>query len=411
MNDLDLFPYPKNRLQKTDVDLAASLQGLVEKEIMDKRLEFKEDYKQLLKPSLGKLMAEIGLQKMFWPEKLGGEEHNQPSASYTIAAALEQVGRADTGLAFLAAHSLALQAALALEDYYQEELCTAMAPLFCEGDQPLIVSFVLPAFAEEEGVPEWGGKSLQVKAKSGPGGWTLNGKRVRPTCSGADTDLIGAWCAVEGEEEPAFILVPGDSPRLSRSPEFLKTGLAASRNADLDFAGVQVPAVNCAWRGGEGYRRLLSWFYLGLAAAGVGALLATYEILKKWGDTRVIKGRGHIFKENPLTGALMGEISKEIAMDRLLAYNLAEMLAEPGAYGDAGSEGVFTTALMIAHHVYASAEYTTHRTMELMASAGYAKEWQLERYWRDVKTVQCHLGAYELAKHDFARWFYQAKTL
>jgi alkylation response protein AidB-like acyl-CoA dehydrogenase len=87
------------------------------------------------------------------------------------------------------------------------------------------------------------------------------------------------------------------------------------------------------------------------------------------------------------------------------------MLAEPETYGGAGSQAVFTSALMLAHQVLISAEYTINRTMELMASAGYAKEWQLERYWRDVKTVQCYLGAYELAKHDFARWFYQTKTL
>jgi len=411
MNDSDLFPYPKNRLQKTDLDLAASLQGMVEKQVMDKRLELKEDYEQLLKPSLGKLMAEIGLQKMFWPEKYGGEEHNQPSASYTVAAALEQIGRADTGLAFLAAHSFALQASLALEDNYQEEQCAAVAPLFCKGDKPLIVSFILPAFAEEEGAQEWRGKGLQVKAKSGPGGWTLNGKKVRPTCSGVDADLFGVACAVEGEKEPAFILVPGDVPGLSRGKEFLKTGLAASRNADVDFAGVKVPAANCAWRGDEGFFRLLSWYYLGLSAAGAGALLANYEIIKEWGDNRVIKGRGHIFKDNPLTGALMGEIAKEIVVDRLLVYNLAGMLAEPETYGAAGSQAVFTSALMLAHQVLISAEYTINRTMELMASAGYAKEWQLERYWRDVKTVQCYLGAYELAKHDFARWFYQTKTL
>jgi alkylation response protein AidB-like acyl-CoA dehydrogenase len=49
--------------------------------------------------------------------------------------------------------------------------------------------------------------------------------------------------------------------------------------------------------------------------------------------------------------------------------------------------------------------------MELMASAGYAKEWQLERYWRDVKTVQCYLGASEIAKFDVARWFYQCQTI
>lgn len=411
MNDLELFPYPKNRLQTTDLDLAASLQGVVENEVMQKRLELKEDYEQLLRPSLGKLMVEIGLQKMFWPEKLGGDEHNGSNASYTIVAALEQIGRADTGLAFQAAHSLALQAALASEASYHEEQCTAMAPLFCESNLPLVVSFVFPVFAEEEGVPEWRGKGLQVMAEKGPYKWTLNGKRVRPTCSGADADLFGVWCAVEGEKEPAFILVPGETSGLSRGKEFLKTGLAASRNADIDFTAVEVPAANCAWRGDEGIYRLLSWYYLGLAATASGALLATYEMIKEWGDNRVIKGRGHIFKENPLTGALMGEIAKDIAVDRLLTYNLAEILAEPEAYGDAGSQAVFTSALMIVHQVYVAAENTIHRTMELMASAGYAKEWQLERYWRDIKTVQCYLGAYELAKHDFARWFYGAKTL
>ena len=410
MSDLDLFLYPKNRLQAADLDLAVSLNGFVEKEIVAKRLELKEDYDELIAPSLAKLMVEVGLQKMFWPEKLGGEEHNEPAASYTIAAALEQIGRADTGLAFLAAHSLALQAAIAAKGSYQEELCTRVAPLFCEGEEPLIVSFILPAFSEEDGAPEWRGKGIQVKAKGGSEGWTLNGKGVRPTCSGADAGLFGVLCAVDGEE-PAFILVPGDTPGLSRGKEFLKTGLAASRNADLDFSDVKVPAANCAWRGDEGLYRLLSWYYLGLAAAGVGALLADYEIIKEWGDNRVIKGRGQIFKENPLTGALMGEIAKEIAVDRLLVYDLAGILAEPEGYGGSEVLAAFTSALMLVHHIYVSAEYTIHRTMELMASAGYAKEWQLERYWRDVKTVQCYLGAYELAKHDFARWFYQTKTL
>jgi alkylation response protein AidB-like acyl-CoA dehydrogenase len=411
MNGLDLFPFPKNRLHKTDLDLAASLQGLVEKQVMDKRLELKEDYKGLLEPAYAKLMVEIGLQKMFWPEKFGGDEHNEPIASYTVAASLEQIGRADTGLAFLAAHSLALQAALALGDSYQEEQVAAVAPLFCEGDKPLIVSFVLPTFTEEEGGPEWRGKGFQVKARGGADGWTLNGKMVRPTCCGVDAGLFGVACAVEGEDEPAFILVPGDASGLSRGKEFLKTGLAASRNADIDLSGVKVPSANCAWRGDDGFFRLLSWYYLGLAATGVGALLATYELIKEWGDNRVIKGRGHIFKDNPLTAALMGEIAKEIVVDRLIAYDLAGMLAEPDTYGSTDPQALFTLALMVAHQVFVSAEYTINRTMELMASAGYAKEWQLERYWRDVKTAQCYLGAYELAKHDFARWFYQTKTL
>jgi alkylation response protein AidB-like acyl-CoA dehydrogenase len=46
------------------------------------------------------------------------------------------------------------------------------------------------------------------------------------------------------------------------------------------------------------------------------------------------------------------------------------------------------------------------KAMELMASAGYATEWNLERYWRDVKTLSTYLmletvGPLQLARHYF----------
>ncbi|NPV60412.1 MAG: acyl-CoA/acyl-ACP dehydrogenase [Actinobacteria bacterium] len=410
MNAMEIIPFPRKRLDKADLDLAATLQALVEKEIMDKRLELKEDYEQLLAPSFARIMSEIGLQKMFWPEEHGGEGHNGPDAAYTVVAALEQIGRADTGLAFLAAHSLALQAALAQEGARREETCAAFASLFCSGDRPVRVSFILPALTEEEGAPEWRGKGFQVVAAPSGNAWKVSGRMVRPTCCGLDADLFGAWCAV-ADGDPAFILVPGDTPGIARGTELKKTGLAASRNADLERLEATVPDANCAWRGNEGTFRLLSWYYLGVAATASGALLANYEIIREWGDNRVIKGKDHIFKDNPLTAAVMGEVAKDTSVVRLLAYELAGMLSEAGEYGGDGSQALYTMALMLAHQACASAEHAINRTMELMASAGYAKEWQLERYWRDVKAMQCHLGAYELAKHDFARWFYDTVTL
>ncbi len=63
------------------------------------------------------------------------------------------------------------------------------------------------------------------------------------------------------------------------------------------------------------------------------------------------------------------------------------------------------------NRVSSSAEQAIDNTMELMASAGYAKEWQLERYWRDVKTLAVCMGNRELAKMDVARYFYETKTL
>ena len=66
---------------------------------------------------------------------------------------------------------------------------------------------------------------------------------------------------------------------------------------------------------------------------------------------------------------------------------------------------------MVAQRIYGAAEQCLQNAMELMASAGYAREWQLERYWRDMKTVQCCLGSQELANIDVARRFYDCKTL
>jgi alkylation response protein AidB-like acyl-CoA dehydrogenase len=41
--------------------------------------------------------------------------------------------------------------------------------------------------------------------------------------------------------------------------------------------------------------------------------------------------------------------------------------------------------------------------MELMGSAGYATEWNLERYWRDIKTLHGHLGSEVLDRLEIAR--------
>lgn len=408
MSLLDLFLYPADRLAKVDIDLASSLRTIVEKDVIAGRLELQEDYERLLRPALRKVLAGVGLQRMFWPEASGGDGHDRPAAAYTVMAAIEQLGRADTGLAFLAAHNLSLQAALALESV---ERADRWAPFFCGTDEPVIVSFVLPAYSEDGEPAEWRGRHPQVTARGIEGGWVLEGEHVRPTCSGTDADLFGVLCAVPGENDAAFILVPADTPGLKRGREFKKTGLAASRNAELSFEKVEVPAANRVWRGEDGLRRLLSWYYLGLCGAVAGGLLAVFEIIREWGDNRVIKGRGQVFKENPLTAAVMGEVAQEITVNRFLSYDLAGVLAEPGTYGDSGSEPVFVCASMFAHRACESADRTIYRAMELMASAGYAREWQLERYWRDIKTVQCYLGAAELAKHDYARWFYKTRTL
>ncbi len=404
MSSHDLFPCMYEWMSDMDVSLAGNLRRWAESELMDKRLELKEDYAALLAPAMRKLFCDIGLQRLYWPEAHGGDGHNTPSAAYTMVAALEQVSRGDTGIALLLSSLWALQTCVASEGRVNDEACEALKPVVTSGDTPAIVSLVLPLFRD---VP-------QARAKLSRGAWSVEAEKARPAASGADASFFAVLCGLEGADDPGdavgIIAVPGDAKGVKRGAAFLKTGLAADRNADVEFAKVKAPEGMCVARGAEACRAALAWFYLGVSASNVGALFACYEILKEWGDNRVIKGKGNIFKDNPLTAAVMAEVAKEISVCRLLTCDLARVLGEPAIYGPAGAEANFVTASMVAHQVAQSAEKAIGNAMEMMASAGYATEWNLERYWRDTKTMQLCLGPYELAKMDMARYFYQSQA-
>ncbi|MEW5784530.1 MAG: acyl-CoA dehydrogenase family protein [Bacillota bacterium] len=414
MSNLDLIPYPKDMVQESDVSLARTLQQWAEAEVLSKRLEYREDYEKLLKPAMRKLFIDVELQKMIWPENCGGIGLNTPEVARTLALSLEQIGRADTGIGYLFSVTFALCSSFAMETNLNEELCDRIAPLFCQTQEIALGSLVLPAFGRGEHSAEgplFRGKVLPARARRDGDTWVVNGKSLRPLNSGADAQLFGVFCALEKEDEPGLILVPGDAPGLTRGERFLKTGLAASDNADIDLTEVRVPVENLVFRGENPLRQILSWLYLNSGAVTVGSLFATYEIMRDWAEMRVIKGKGSLFKENPLTASLMAEISHEILLSRLLLHQLAQMLSKPELYRQPGEERLYIPALSVVSHITQTAEKAINQTMELMGSAGYATEWNLERYWRDVKTMQVHLGNWELNKMELARYFFQCRNL
>lgn len=399
MGEQILFPSIREWLGDVEASLARTLDQWAENELLNKRLEFKEDYEELLRPAISKLFCEIGMQRLLWPEAHGGDGHNKPEAAFTMVSALEAIARGDTGIAMLLSGVWALQAVIAMEGHVREQVCEGLAPFFESERDPAFVSLVIPVYGIEP----------QVGARLSKGQWTLEACNARPIAGACDASVFGVLCSIDDSgEDLGLIVVPATARGIKCGDAFLKTGLAASRNADVTFDGVKVSENGCVARGLEECRGLLSWLYLGVSASTLGALFATYEILKEWGDSRVIKGKGQVFKNNPLTASVMGEVAKEISVSRMLVFDLAHILASPSTYGPAGQESNFVTASMVAHHVSQAAETAINKSMEMMASAGYSTEWNLERYWRDTKTMQLCLGPYELSKMQAAGYFYKS---
>jgi alkylation response protein AidB-like acyl-CoA dehydrogenase len=414
MDSFALIPFPADLVQESDIMLAQTLQRWAETEVIAKRLEYREDPDRLINPAVRKLFVDLEMQKIIFPEELGGIGLNKPDVAHTLALALEQVGRADTGIGYLFAITFALCSSFTMESTLKTDLCRTIAPVFCQDENSAIGSLVLPAYSSEltfETLKSFRGKTLPARARRQGQSFIINGENLRPLNSGRDAALFGILCELENEAEPGFILVPADAAGLSRGRQLIKTGLAASVNAELSLNNVCVPASNLVFCGESSLQEMLSWLYLGLSAVSVGSLFATYEIIRDWGDTRVIKGKGCPFRDNPLTASVMAEISHELLISRLLLHQLARMISNPKISRETGEEKLYIPALSIASQISCSAEKAINRTMELMGSAGYATEWNLERYWRDIKTMQLHLGSWEINKMELARFFYQSQNL
>jgi len=400
----EIFPHHEEWLTDVDRALADTASRWSEQEVIAKRLEHEEDYDGLLKPAMDKLFVEIGMQSLLWPEDLGGSAINDPEVAMTMAAVLEQVGRADVGIGFILANTFALQSSFGIGDNRDESKLESLKGMFC-GEEAAVASLVLPGYGAGSGGPDISGMSFQVRTSKKDGGRVLNSENVRPQCSGAKAALFGV-VAGDAEDQPGLFLVREDADGLSRGDQFLKTGLAASINADLVFKDVIVSESDIVFSGIQNYRALMSRYYLCCASVCMGAMIAGWEILKEWGETRVIKGKGQTFKDNPLVASLMGEIGFRLNTSRMMLYGLARVVSKPDIYGRPGDPKVFTTSVSTLCTTARSAMDSLNNAMEMMASAGYATEWQIERYWRDVKTMQTYLGPQMAAQMDAARYYF-----
>jgi alkylation response protein AidB-like acyl-CoA dehydrogenase len=401
----ELFPIPVEWIGDDDESMAATVAGWSEREVVSGRLEHREDYDDLLLPAIRRLFVDIGCQAVPWPEESGGGGLSSPDAAVTFAVILEQAASADTGISFLLANTLALQSAFGIEPHRDEELLSELAPAFC-GGREAVCSLVLPSYGEGTSNRSFYGLEYQVAAAREGAEWVLSSGCARPQCSGGTARFFGVAFAQE-DGTPAVALVPSDAEGLSAGKPFKKTGLAASVNADIMLDGVRVPAGHVLLAGEDRFREMLCWYYMCCSTVCSGAMLASYGILKEWGDTRVIKGKGQVFKENPLVASLMGEIGGRTATSRILTYALARMLSRPDIYGPA----VYATSTAVFKQVSRAAMLSINNAMELMASAGYATEWNLERYWRDVKTLETYVVPETAALTDMARHYFDLKRL
>ena len=381
------------------------------KEVIGNRLDYQRNYAALFEDKARVLALNMGLQRLAVPEDQGGFGWQGPNHAADRAAVLSEVGRADSSTGILLALNYVLFSVLTRFSEGRAGFVEAVATSYLE-DELKIASCILPGPGSVgEETPLFKGRSILARVKAHESGFVISGADLRPFAAGLKADLLLVVCADE-RGRPCIAVVPGDAPGVERGRGLLTTGLNALANADISFVEAEIKQENLIQEP-EAIPLLFTLLNLFLGGVSLGAGMNFFEILLDWSDSRIICGATPL-KENPLCASVLADAAEEIACSRLLLDGLARLVSPGGNVQSLDAEGLYTYAVMIGARVQQSIMWAINRGMELMGSAGYAKEWHAEKHWRDVKTIQsllCGVGAEAPAKMDTARFFCDCKEI
>ncbi len=407
----ELFVYPKELVDEESKRVIHLVQQWANKEIISKRQEYRENYEKLFIETRKSLNLTIGLERLTLPEENGGFGWNNPANAPGIVSVLTEIGRADAAIGVVSAIKFIIFAVVSMVPHLDKALCDTLAPIYC-ADELKTPSLILPGTGEiGQETPLFLGRSIRATVEPDGEGYAVHGKNLRPLNSGAVADLFCVVCA-DKLGRPCVALVPGDDRNIVRGKTFLETGLNVCANADVSFNSVKIPKSYLIAREGV-VEEIYTWLNLLIGGISVGAGMNFFEIVTEWSETRTIKG-GYMMKENPLCASVLADVADEVFTARLLLYNLAHIMSKPDDWGYSGSQRVYTFSQIIGSQIQQKVMRAINRGLELMGSAGYSKEWHVEKHWRDIKTIQsylCGVGAEAPVKMDTARFFFDCKEI
>lgn len=422
MRTIDDFTRPVDYLAPVDRHLGEILRGWADREVMPFRREFDEDWEEhrLIEPAFRSLMGGLGLQRMLFPEDLGGWGFGHSGYLGTVACrAFEEIARADSGMAVAFGVVFWPLLMICSEPHVNRRLCEEFAPMFCESSDP---KFAANAMTEPQGGADIenmevvGGSTIQTTAVLDGDEWVINGHKLWPTNSGGVADLFGVVATTSPGsrdlDDFAFIFVPADTPGCTQGGAYQKAGMAADKNGDIWFDNCRVPSWYRACGPGEDakyFKEVISFGNLGSTAFVSGVLLNVFEILSRFCEGKTYRGRP--LKENDDVAGVLADLAAETEVVRVLAYQLARMIDRPDLYGERWSDEIVAKGRAYKYFACDRGVEALKKAMNLMGVYGSDRLWDLEKHWRDLKIVQLWMGGKQLCQMEVARWFYGCETL
>ncbi len=331
------------------------------------------DEAELFPGDIFKKLDQLGLTNLTVPEDYGGPGIDNLSA----AVVAEELARGCAGVATgvtgsgIALFPVVCGGSKALKEKYLNEIC----------DQGKLVSLALNEPAAGSNI-----KKLTANYRRDGDSFLLNGnKSFVIGASNADYLVVFARNDTgEPDQVSAFLTAAGSDGVSIGKPE-TKIGLRAADTACVDFKDARVPAENLIGKEGEGgvlADQASDMTGVCVGAISVGLARAAMEEAMRFARERVQFGKP--IAANQAIQFMLADMVAGIEAARFLVYRAAWMIDQGFACGSQAA-----IAKLVATE---STMRITTDAVQVLGGYGYTKDYPVEKYMRDAKTLQIYGG-------------------
>jgi acyl-CoA dehydrogenase len=331
--------------------------------------------------------GELGFLGLKYPEAYGGT-----NAGWLYEAVLlEELGRCGSG---------GVAAGLAAQ------FTISTGPLHLFGTDAQKQRWLAPAIRGEKigalGItePDAGSDvaSLRTTARREGDHFVVDGSKTYIT-NGVRADFVVIAVKTDptrGHKGLSMLVVERGTPGFGVTRKLDKLGWRASDTAELFFDDCRIPAANLIGEEGQGFYQIMGnfqWERLSLALGAIGAAEQLLEQCLQWVKER--KTFGKTLAEHQVIRHKLAEMATDLETARQLTYHALRL--------HSGGELAVAQTSMAKKVATEMCCRVADQALQLHGGAGYMKDLDLERHWRDARLGPIGGGTSEIMNEIIAR--------
>jgi acyl-CoA dehydrogenase len=324
--------------------------------------------------------ARAGLIGLAYPESVGGGGGG-PVEALVLAEELHYAGAAGGVFAALFTSGIALPHLIAAGDPDQLDRWV----------RPTLEGRLIGALAITE--PDGGSDVAALRTTATLDGTDLivNGSKTFIS-SGVRADFVvtAVRTGGAGAQGISLLVVEKGTPGFTVTRRLEKMGWLCSDTAELSYVDVRVPAANLVGAENSGFVQLAQHFVserIALAAQAYASAQRALDLTVDWCRLRETFGRPLISRQS--VQHRLAEMARRIEVARSYTRGVTERAA-------AGETNLVLEACFAKNTAVEAGEWVVSQAVQLHGGAGYLRESEVERQYRDMRIIGIGGGATEI---------------